>query len=77
MRIFASHQCADYVRASYAGAGEARVACFTFAIVSHSQTHTKSGRFWLHKTMFAVGKAVQVSIQAAMALPRHRPRPPS
>jgi len=26
MRIFASRQCADYARASYAGAGEARVA---------------------------------------------------
>ena len=41
MRIFASHQCADYVCASYAGAGEARVACFTFAIVSRSQTLTR------------------------------------
>jgi len=31
MRIFASCQCADYVHASYAGAGEARVARVTFA----------------------------------------------
>ena len=27
MHIFASHQCADYVCASYASAGEARVTC--------------------------------------------------
>ena len=32
MRIFASRQCADYARASYAGAGEARVARVTFAV---------------------------------------------
>ena len=32
MRIFASHQCADYARASYAGAGEARMARVTFAV---------------------------------------------
>jgi len=32
MRIFASHQCADYVCTSYAGAGEARVAHVTFAV---------------------------------------------
>ena len=30
MRIFASRQCTDYVRASYAGAGEARMARVTF-----------------------------------------------
>jgi len=30
MRIFASRQCADYARASYAGAHEARVARVTF-----------------------------------------------
>jgi len=32
MRIFASRQCADYARTSYAGAGEARVALVTFAV---------------------------------------------
>ena len=32
IRMFASHQCADYVRASYAGAGEARVPRVTFAV---------------------------------------------
>jgi len=32
MRIFASHQCTDYACASYAVAGEARVACVTFAV---------------------------------------------
>ena len=32
MRIFASRKCADYVRASYAGAGEALVARVTFAV---------------------------------------------
>ena len=32
MRIFASHQCADYARALYAGAGEARVARVMFAV---------------------------------------------
>jgi len=32
MRIFASRQCADYARASYAGAGEARAARVTFAV---------------------------------------------
>jgi len=32
MRIFASRQCADYARASYAGAGEARAARATFAV---------------------------------------------
>jgi len=32
MRIFASHQCTDYARASYVGAGEARVARVTFAV---------------------------------------------
>ena len=32
MCIFASHQCADYVRASDAGAGEVRVARVTFAV---------------------------------------------
>ena len=31
MRIFASHQSADYACVSYAGAGEARVARVTFA----------------------------------------------
>ena len=30
MRIFASRQCADYVRMSYAVAGEVRVARVTF-----------------------------------------------
>jgi len=37
MRIFASHQCADYARASYAGAGEARVARVTFANIRRSK----------------------------------------
>ena len=32
MRIFASRQCVDYARASYAGAGEARVARVTFTV---------------------------------------------
>ena len=32
MRIFASRQCADYARTSYAGASEARVARVTFAV---------------------------------------------
>ena len=32
IRIFALRQCADYARASYAGAGEARVARVTFAV---------------------------------------------
>ena len=32
MRIFASRQCAGYARASYAGAGEARVARVKFAV---------------------------------------------
>jgi len=32
--MFASRQCADYVRASYAGAGEVRVACVMFAVQS-------------------------------------------
>jgi len=32
MCIFASRQCTDYVRASYAGAGEARVAGVMFAV---------------------------------------------
>jgi len=32
MRIFALHQCADYVRVPYAGAGEARVDRVTFAV---------------------------------------------
>ena len=32
MRIFASRQCANYARTSYTGAGEARVACVTFAV---------------------------------------------
>ena len=32
MRIFASRQCADYARVSYAGVGEARVARVTFAV---------------------------------------------
>ena len=32
MCIFASCQCADYARTSYAGAGEAHVACVTFAV---------------------------------------------
>jgi len=31
MRIFASRQCADYVHASYVGAGEAHGARVTFA----------------------------------------------
>ena len=32
MRIFASRQCADYTRALYAGASEARVPRVTFAV---------------------------------------------
>jgi len=32
MPIFASRRCADYARASYAVAGEARVARVTFAV---------------------------------------------
>ena len=32
MRIFASHQCADYACASYAGAGEVCVVRVTFAV---------------------------------------------
>ena len=32
MCIFALRQCADYARASYADAGEARVARVTFAV---------------------------------------------
>jgi len=35
MRIFASRQCADYARASYAGAGEARVARVTFCCIDN------------------------------------------
>ena len=58
MRIFASRGCADYARASYAVAGEARVARVTFV--------------GLGEKLFGVS-----SIQAAMAPPRRRPRPPS
>jgi len=42
MRIFALRQCADYVHMSYADAGEACMACVTFAVegVSHLQSAT-------------------------------------
>ena len=36
MCIFASHQCADYARASYAGAGEARVTRVMLAVGVHT-----------------------------------------